>query len=117
MAQLPSNVQETKALLASGGYVASEAIATSVFLALKLKRPLLLEGEAGVGKTELAIVLANVLERPLVRLHLTDRKRLINDTVEMKSRKTFAKMHVGFVNVNADKAKCALVTANRASAG
>jgi hypothetical protein len=46
--------------------------------------------------------------------HLTDRKRLISDTVEMKSRKTFAKMHVGFVNVNADKAKCALVTASRA---
>lgn len=45
--------------------------------------------------------------------HLTDRKRLISDTVEMKSRKTFAKMHVGFVNVNADKAKCALVTASR----
>src|SRR5256885_14407741 len=40
--------------------------------------------------------------------HLTDRKRLISDTVDMKSRKTFAKMHVGFVNVNADKAKCAL---------
>lgn len=68
MAQLPSNVQETKALLAKGGYLASEAIATSVFLALKLKRPLLLEGEAGVGKTELANVLAAVLERPLVRL-------------------------------------------------
>jgi hypothetical protein len=49
--------------------------------------------------------------------HLTDRKRLISDTVEMKSRKTFAKMHVGFVNVNADKAKCALVSANRASSG
>jgi hypothetical protein len=48
--------------------------------------------------------------------HLTDRKRLISDTVEMKSRKTFAKMHVGFVNVNADKAKCSLVTANRAGA-
>jgi hypothetical protein len=46
--------------------------------------------------------------------HLTDRKRLISDTVEMKSRKTFAKMHVGFVNVNANKAKCALVTASRA---
>jgi hypothetical protein len=45
--------------------------------------------------------------------HLTDRKRLISDTVEMKSRKTFAKMHVGFVNVNADKAKCSLVTASR----
>jgi hypothetical protein len=48
--------------------------------------------------------------------HLTDRKRLINDIVEMKSRKIFAKMHVGFVNVNADKAKCALVTASRAGA-
>ena len=48
--------------------------------------------------------------------HLTDRKRLISDTVEMKSRKTFAKMHVGFVNVNADKAKCTLVTASRAGA-
>ena len=46
--------------------------------------------------------------------HLTDRKRLIPDTVEMKSRKIFAKMQVGFVNVNADKAKCALVTASRA---
>jgi hypothetical protein len=45
--------------------------------------------------------------------HLTERKRLISDTVEMKSRKTFAQMHVGFVNVNADKAKCALVTASR----
>src|SRR5205823_3356407 len=45
--------------------------------------------------------------------HLTDRKRVISDTVEMKSRKTFAKMHVGFVNVNADKAKCSLVTASR----
>jgi hypothetical protein len=48
--------------------------------------------------------------------HLTDRKRLISDIVEMKSRKTFAKMHVGFVNVNADKAKCTLVTASRAGA-
>ena len=45
--------------------------------------------------------------------HLTDRTRLINDTVNMKSRKTFARMHVGFVNINADKAKCALVAASR----
>jgi len=48
--------------------------------------------------------------------HLTDRKRLISDIVEMKSRKIFAKMHVGFVNVNADKAKCTLVTASRVGA-
>ena len=46
--------------------------------------------------------------------HVTDRKRLISDIVDMKSRKTFTKMHVGFVNVNAEKAKCSVVTASRA---
>lgn len=45
--------------------------------------------------------------------HLTDRTRLISDTVNMKSRKTFARMHVGFVNINASKAKCSLVAASR----
>jgi hypothetical protein len=45
--------------------------------------------------------------------HLTDRKRMIHDIVNMKSRKTFARMHVGFVNVNADQAKCSLVAASR----
>jgi hypothetical protein len=44
--------------------------------------------------------------------HLTDRRRVIHDTVSMKSRKSFAALHVGFVNVNADKAKCALVAAS-----
>jgi hypothetical protein len=44
--------------------------------------------------------------------HLTDRARVIHDTVNRKSRKTFARMHVGFVNVTADKAKCVLVAAN-----
>jgi hypothetical protein len=45
--------------------------------------------------------------------HLTDRKRVIGEAVGMKSRKTFSRLHVGFVNVNADKAKCALVAASR----
>jgi hypothetical protein len=44
--------------------------------------------------------------------HLTDRTRLIRDTVNMKARKTFARIHVGFVNVNASKAKCSLLAAN-----
>ncbi len=44
--------------------------------------------------------------------HLTDRKRVIHDTVNMRSQKTFARMHVGFVNVNANQAKCSLVAAN-----
>jgi hypothetical protein len=44
--------------------------------------------------------------------HLTDRTRVIHDVVNMRSRKTFARMHVGFVNINADRAKCALVAAS-----
>ena len=68
MASIPKSVSETRDLLADGRYLAGEALATSVFLALKLQRPLFLEGEAGVGKTEIAKVLAEVLQRPLVRL-------------------------------------------------
>ncbi len=45
--------------------------------------------------------------------HLTDRMRVIPDTIEMKSRKRFTRMHVGFININASKAICSLVTANR----
>lgn len=44
--------------------------------------------------------------------HLTDRTRLIHDTVNMKSRKTFARLHVGFVNVNASRAKCSVLAAD-----
>jgi hypothetical protein len=44
--------------------------------------------------------------------HLTDRTRLIRDTVNMKSRKTFARIHIGFININAERAKCAPVAAN-----
>ena len=65
---LPRNVEETRELLASARYVADASLATSVFLALKLGRPLLLEGEAGVGKTEIAKVLAEGLGRRLLRL-------------------------------------------------
>ena len=65
---LPANVEETRRLLAGGRYVADDSLATAVFLALKLGRPLLLEGEAGVGKTEVAKVLAATLGRRLIRL-------------------------------------------------
>jgi MoxR-like ATPase len=66
--QLPRNVEETRQLLASGSYVADASLATVVYLALRLGRPLLLEGEAGVGKTEIAKVLAGTLGRRLIRL-------------------------------------------------
>jgi MoxR-like ATPase len=66
--ELPRTVAETLALLAGGRYVADVSLGTALFLALKLERPLLLEGEAGVGKTEIANVLASALGRPLIRL-------------------------------------------------
>jgi MoxR-like ATPase len=65
---LPRSIDETAALLASAGYVADRALSTVLHLALTLKRPLFLEGEAGVGKTEIAKVLSATLGRKLVRL-------------------------------------------------
>ncbi|MEO5764028.1 MAG: MoxR family ATPase [Casimicrobiaceae bacterium] len=64
----PASVDATLALLTEQDYVADRRLATAVFLALKLTRPLFLEGEAGVGKTEIAKVLAAGLGRKLVRL-------------------------------------------------
>jgi len=65
---LPEDVSAAETLLASGDYVAGRDLATVVFLALRMGRPLLLEGEAGVGKTEIAKVLAATLGRSLIRL-------------------------------------------------
>jgi len=65
---VPASVDETRQLLAAHRYVTDDSLATAVFLALKLGRPLLLEGEAGVGKTEVAKVLAAALGRRLIRL-------------------------------------------------
>ncbi len=66
--QLPRSVDESSALLAAGDYVADRSLATALHLSLALKRPLFLEGEAGVGKTEIAKVLAETLKRRLIRL-------------------------------------------------
>jgi len=65
---IPTSVEDTLDLLAKGNYVADKSLATAVFLSLKLNRPLFLEGEAGVGKTEIAKVLSETLGRDLIRL-------------------------------------------------
>src|SRR6201985_2848879 len=65
---LPSSVDATLDLLTSCGYLAERSLATVVYLSLKMGRPLFLEGEAGVGKTEIAKVLAASLGRKLIRL-------------------------------------------------
>lgn len=68
MIKIPDNVESTVELLSQGSYIADRSLGTAIHLALKLNRPLFLEGEAGVGKTEIAKVLADTLGRKLVRL-------------------------------------------------
>lgn len=66
--QIPNSIDQVAELLGEADYVADRSLATVLFLSLKMGRPLFLEGEAGVGKTEIAKVLATTLDRPLVRL-------------------------------------------------
>src|SRR5210317_2419078 len=68
MIGLPTSIDETQKMLSQAGYVCGRGLATVVFLSLKLGRPLFLEGEAGVGKTEIAKAMAAVLGRKLIRL-------------------------------------------------
>ena len=63
-----ASIEQTQALLEQANYVADRALSTTLYLALKMQRPLFLEGEAGVGKTEIAKVLSQTLDRRLVRL-------------------------------------------------
>ena len=64
----PATVDEVQDALGRNQYIADRSLAVAVFLALQLGRPLFLEGEAGVGKTEVAKVLSSILEEPLIRL-------------------------------------------------
>jgi MoxR-like ATPase len=68
LTSLPASIDATQTMLTAGGYVADRALATVLFLSLRMGRPLLLEGEAGVGKTEIAKVLSATLGRKLIRL-------------------------------------------------
>jgi MoxR-like ATPase len=65
---LPKSIDETQQLLTSADYVADRSLATALYLSLAMRRPLFLEGEAGVGKTEIAKVIAQALGRELIRL-------------------------------------------------
>lgn len=68
MATIPTCVDTTINLLRTGGYIADRSLGTALYLSLSLNKPLLLEGEAGVGKTEIAKVLSKSLDRKLIRL-------------------------------------------------
>ena len=81
-AGLPTSIDATLDLLTRGGYVADRALATVLFLSLKMRRPLFLEGEAGVGKTEIAKVLSETLGRPMIRLQCYEGLDLANAVYE-----------------------------------
>src|ERR1044072_9891537 len=86
---LPKAIDETQALLAAGEYVADRSLATSLFLSLAMRRPLFLEGEAGVGKTEIAKVIADSLGRELIRLQCYEGLDIAQAAYEWKySRQT-----------------------------
>jgi MoxR-like ATPase len=68
MERRPETVADLTELLRQGGYLADRGLATALFVSLSLQRPILLEGEVGVGKTEVAKVLASMLQRQLIRL-------------------------------------------------
>lgn len=78
----PETVSAVEGLLAQGDYVAGRDLATVIFLALRMGRPILLEGEAGVGKTEIAKVLAATLDRDLIRLQCFEGLDLGNSAYE-----------------------------------
>jgi MoxR-like ATPase len=68
MTPLPASIDETLALMARADYIADRSLATVLFLALRMGRPLFVEGDAGTGKTEIAKVLSRALGRKLIRL-------------------------------------------------
>ena len=85
---LPENVDGVADLLAGGNYVSDRSLATALYLALKLGRPLFLEGEAGVGKTEIAKVLSEQLDRRLIQLQIE--REAVRKEKDESSQKRFA---------------------------
>jgi len=102
-ATLPRSVEETAAMLARGDYVADRALATAVHLALSMNRPLFLEGEAGVGKTEIAKVLAATLGRRLVRLQCHDGLDLASALYDWNYPRQLLEIRLAEASGNRDK--------------
>src|SRR6476469_11124955 len=82
---VPDSIDAMQSLLASQDYVADRGLAATVFLALRMQRPLFLEGEAGVGKTEIAKVLAAALNRKLIRLQCYEGLDIASSVYEWNS--------------------------------
>ncbi|MEL6186437.1 MAG: MoxR family ATPase [Myxococcota bacterium] len=100
---LPESVDATVELLREGRYVCDRALATSLFLALKLGRPLFLEGDAGVGKTEIAKVLAAQLGRRLIRLQCYEGLDLASAAYEWNYSRQMMEIRLAEASGSVDK--------------
>ena len=99
----PASVDETLALLAGGDYVADRGLATAVYLSFALGRPLFLEGEAGVGKTEVAKVLASSLARRLIRLQCYEGLDVASSVYEWNYARQMIEIRVAEAADDADR--------------
>ncbi len=100
---LPDSIDRTVELLEAADYVADRGLATVVYLALGMARPLFLEGEAGVGKTEVAKVLAEVLDRPLVRLQCYEGLDVASAVYEWNYSRQMIEIRLAEAAGNADR--------------
>ncbi len=106
-AALPDSIDATVALLDNGDYVADRRLATVLFLALRMGRPLFLEGEAGVGKTEIAKVAAQVLGRPLVRLQCYEGLDIASAVYEWNYQRQMVEIRLAEASGDIDRADLA----------
>ncbi len=102
---LPGSVDAVVALLAEGDYVADRSLATALFLSLRLARPLCLEGEAGVGKTEVAKVLSRTLGRRLLRLQCYEGLDLASAAYEWNYSRQMLEIRVAEAAHETDRAR------------
>jgi len=107
MSREPGSIEQTQALLEQANYVADRALSTTLFLALKMQRPLFLEGEAGVGKTEIAKVLSQTLDRRLVRLQCYEGLDISSAVYEWNYSRQMLEIRLAEAAGSVDKARLA----------
>ena len=98
MLEIPGSIDDTARALLAHGYVAQRELATAAFLALRLQRPLFLEGEPGTGKTEIAKTLAAMLQRPLIRLQCYEGLDLAGAAYEWNYARQMLEIKLGQVS-------------------
>ena len=100
---LPETIDDTAALLAACDYVADRSLATTLYLSLTMGRPLFLEGEAGVGKTEVAKVLSDALGRDLIRLQCYEGLDVANAVYEWNYPRQMVEIRLAEADGGADR--------------